>query len=223
LVKWTKFQRTVIWLVCVCVVSLVGAELAFSATGPAQKPRQDLIRYTDDNGRLVIVDAMAKVPPAYRERVERIRMTGDEHRLLNRLAALTPKERRSPDLVPRLFLKFTYADPWVIGWFAGVLVMLFLPFSVRHPLNRISVLMACLIVLVVVHVFIVSPRQARRARAFHQTWLASQSTMPDLPSRPRLDAVIRHRFLDAFPLNPVAFQWRVLSMAAVYRRALTQP
>ncbi len=125
----------------------------------------DVLKYRDDQGRLVLVDSPKAIPPRYRNRVEIVPSGKAADKLDNNLTKLllngcTPRE------INRYFLKYLFLNRWGFGLLTIFLLMIFLPIIFKNAISSINTFLILLFFLIIFHLFVFVPSLQKRSYLF---------------------------------------------------------
>lgn len=122
------------------------------------------IRFTDEHGRVYLVDSMSKVPDRYKRIAERL--PDDPHIVF--LAAeirefLSVRDFRG---IRKAQLAYVYDDPWIYGLGGSLLVIVIGLFFFRNWMSRLSFALTGVMVCLICQTFWIAPDIQGRLHAF---------------------------------------------------------
>lgn len=140
-------------IICFCLVAIMYL--------PAMT---QTIRFTDEHGKVYLVDSMSKVPERYKRIAERL---PDDPQIAFLAAEIREfLSVRNFRGIRKAQLAYVYDDPWVYGFAGALLVILIGLFFFGSWMSRLSFALMGLMVCLVFHTIWITPHVQRQLHAF---------------------------------------------------------
>ncbi|NOY23786.1 MAG: hypothetical protein GXO70_09805 [Acidobacteria bacterium] len=177
---------------------------------------QDVLRYEDDQGHLVLVDSPTNIPERYRNRVESVPSGKKADQLNAELTRLILNGGNADDL-NRKFDRYLFINRWSLILFSLFFLMLFLPFFFKNSLSRMTAFICFLFLLLLFHLFVFVPKIQEKVYRF--SGVVRHIRGVSLP----LEAGIRYKVLtyrihsEELPLIPINIYAQLLELKKLQR------
>ncbi len=171
----------------------------------------DVLRYEDDQGRLILVDSPSKIPQRYRSRVESVPTGKQAEELNTELTKLILGGGSSND-VNRSFDRYLFLNRWTLILFSLLILTFLMPVFFRNPLSRLNIFVSFLILLLIFHLVVFVPKIQNRVYEF--SGIVRHMKGISLP----VELEIRHKVLSyrihsqELPLIPVNIYAQLLEL-----------
>ncbi|NOZ12838.1 MAG: hypothetical protein GXO69_04215 [Acidobacteria bacterium] len=181
----------------------------------------DVLRYEDDQGRLVLVDSLEKVPKRYRTCVEVI-PSGKQAEMLNAELTRLVLRHSGADSVNKLFDRYLFKTRRTAVLVALFFLTFLLPLFFKHPLSRLNAFFGTLFLFLLFHLIVFVPGLQRRTQRFSGVLRHVRGISFPVSAEIRYKVLSYRIHTEELPLIPVNIYSQLLELREIQKVARVQ-